>query len=88
MDDLIDAKTGEALCWKDCKTLYGALERYGITDTGPVGDEQLYILNDDATSKKKSHIVSNIRNRLKNNPEKKYLIIFMMAGHGMIESGK
>ena len=49
MPDLKDAKTGEKLCWKDCEIMRDAFQRYGITDTGPIDDKNLYILNDNAT---------------------------------------
>ena len=33
------------------------LEKYDIKDTGPIDDENLYLLNDNATSAKMNHKV-------------------------------
>ena len=65
-----------------------ALERYGIKDTGPIEDENLYVINDNATFKKTSSIMKNIRQRIANNPDKNYLVVYVLAGHGMIAAGK
>ena len=63
-----------------------ALEHYDITDTGPPGDEKLYVIDDNATTEQVDKVMSSIKKRLEDNPDKKHLIIFMMAGHGMIEN--
>ena len=78
----------ESICWKDCGTMMNALDRYGITDTGPIDNKNLYILNDNATAAKMRKVMANIRNRLTNEPTKKFLIIYVFAGHGMNTCGK
>ena len=65
-----------------------ALKRYNITDTGPVDDENLYVLNDDATAAKMRKVIVSIKNRLAAEPTKKFLIVYVFAGHGMNTCGK
>ena len=62
--------------------------QYGIEDTGPIGDENLYVLNDEASARKMLKVMKSIRSRIMSNPEKNYLVIYMLAGHGMISTGK
>ena len=64
------------------------LEQYGIKDTGPVDDKNLYVLNDNATAAKIRDVMKNIRHRISSNPEKNFLVVYVLAGHGMIDSGK
>ena len=42
-------KQGEPICWQDCELMRKHLEPYGIKDTGPIKDKNMYILNDNAT---------------------------------------
>ena len=65
-----------------------AIERYGITDTGPVEDKNLYILNDDATKVKVSRVMANIRERVDSEPDKNFLIVYVIAGYAMDACGK
>ena len=87
MSNLKD-KNGASLPLKDCEEMREALKRYGITDTGPIGDENLYVLNDNATAAKIRKVMQNIRHRIASDPEKNYLVVYVLAGHGMIVSGK
>ena len=83
MPDLVD-KQGKSLCWKDCETIRNAFERYNIVDTGPPDEKDLYVFNDNATSAKITKVISNIKRRLLENPDKNFLIFLILAGHGMI----
>ena len=76
-------------CKKDCDQIRVALERYGITDLGPPDKEgkDLYIM-DNPTMKRKDEVVKNIKLRLREHPNDNFLIVFVLAGHGMHESGK
>ena len=87
MSDLKD-KNGLSLPLKDCETMRIVLERYGITDTGPIDDKNLYVLNDNATAAKIRKVLKSIKHRISSNPEKNFLVIYVLAGHGMIDSGK
>ena len=49
MPNLTDKKK-ESLTKKDCDKMRDVLGRFGIKDTGPVGDENLYVLYEDTTS--------------------------------------
>ena len=87
MSDLKDKK-GASLTFKDCELIKEVLDRYDIRDTGPVDDKNLYVLNDSATSAKIIQVMKNIRQRIGSNPEKNFLVVYVLAGHGMIDSGK
>ena len=87
MPDLVD-KNGEPLCWKDCEDMRAVLEPFGVTDTGPIEDKNMYILNNNATAKKVNKMMGNIKRRMKNNPKRNYLVIYVLAGHGMISGGR
>ena len=66
--DLKD-ENGESLVLKDCVLMRSVLERYDIKDTGPAGDENLYMLNDNATSSRINlTVMKNIKIRIMNNP--------------------
>ena len=88
MPNLVNKKTGESFCWADCETMRKCLERYSITDTGPVDDKNMYIINDNATSAKMRKVMTNIRKRLLAEPHKNFLIVYVFAGHGMNACGK
>ena len=87
MADLKD-KNGEGLCWKDCETMREVLEEFGVTDTGPIEDKNMYIIKDNATIKKTNAVIKSLKVRLKANPKKNFLVIYVLAGHGMIAGGK
>ena len=84
MDDLKDDK-GNSLCWKDCLDMKQVLERYSITDTGP---NDLYIMNEENTMQKVVKVIVHIKKRFKKHPDKKFLIVYVLAGHGMQDSGQ
>ena len=73
MDDLPDSK-------KDCAAFRAAFNKYEITDTGP-GD--IYKIEDNPSTEHKDAVFLSIRKRLRDNPSKNYLIVFVLAGHGM-----
>ena len=87
MPNLYDKK-GEPICWKDCETMRKALEPYGLKDTGPIEDQNMYVVNDNATFKKVSGIMTNIQRRMNANPEKRYLVVYVIACHGMNNGGE
>ena len=64
-------------CGKDIVAFKGAMERYGITNPADIYElEDPKFMQTLKTMKK-------IRERLKDNPEKKHLILYVAAGHGM-----
>ena len=78
MDDLPDSKS-------DCATLRTALDKYEITDTGP-GD--IYRIEDNPSTEHKEAAFLSIKKRLRDNLQKKYLIVFVLVGHGMQQGSK
>ena len=69
---------------QDCLTLRVALEAYGIVDRGP---DNMYVM-DDPNMKRVRAVKRSLMMMLKDNPDKKVLIVFILAGHGMQMSGK
>ena len=57
---------------------------YGVTDRGP---NDLYVMQD-PDQKRIRKVKKSLLTVLKNNPEAKVLIVFVLAGHGMQVSGK
>ena len=48
----------------------------------------MYILNDDATKVKVSRVMANIRERVDSEPDKNFLIVYVIAGYAMDACGK
>ena len=88
MPDLKSKKSGKSYSWKDCEKMRECLERYNITDTGPIEDKNLYVIDDNATAAKMKKVMSSIRRRLRAEPNKNFLIVYVFAGHGMNACGK
>ena len=90
MDNLRDKKSGASVTAQDCALMRGTLERYGITDVGPLNDENenLYVVNDNATAAKMREVMKSIKDRIKSDKEKNYLVIYVLAGHRMMTAGK
>ena len=61
------------------------MERYNIVDTGPDG---IYNMENDPTQKEVRETNASIRKRLRAEPEMNFLIIQILAGHGMIDQGR
>ena len=85
-----NGKTVQALddlpsCKDDCAALRIALAKYHITDTGP-GD--IYRIEDNPSAEHKDAILLSIKKRLRDNPHKNFLIVFVLAGHGGQEGSK
>ena len=87
MADLKD-KNGDLICWKDCETMRLALEPFGVTDTGPIENQNMYIINNDATIKKVNKVMANIHRRIKENKQTRYFVIYVLASHGMVNGGQ
>ena len=76
---------GNSLCKKDIDKIRPILEMYGINDNGP---NDLYIINETAITRKAvTGPINDIKKRLGASPEKTFLIVFVIAGHGMQDSG-
>ena len=56
------------------------MERYNIKDMGP---DNLYKLDNDPDRKALWKARRSILDRLMTNPEKKFLIVYVLAGHGI-----
>ena len=84
MPDLKDAN-GNSKCWKDCAKIKPILERYGLDDNG--GTENLYIINENGTQISITKAISHIKRRLLNEPQKNFLIVYIIAGQGMHSGG-
>ena len=69
----------------DCAAFRTALDQYHITDAGP-GD--IYRIEDNPSSEHKDAILLSIKKRLRDNPTKKFLIVFVLAGHGMQQGSR
>ena len=85
MDDLKD-EDDNSLCLKDCDTIRPVLESYGITDLG--GEGKPHIMNDNGTFKKIFTVMRDLKKRFTMEPDKNFLIVFVLAGHGMQVSGQ
>ena len=83
MPDLIRVEDGveRKYCKEDCAKMRDAMKNYGVTDTGP---DDLYVIDDDPNWTQVENVLINIRARLRDNPEKKHLIVLIATGHGMI----
>ena len=85
-----DGKYGQAMqdlpgTEKDCRAIRKAAKKYGATDNG----DGTYTLKDtEANHGNYRKIQRSILTRLRAKPEKKYLIIYCFAGHGMNENGR
>ena len=62
-----------------------ALEKYGITDMGP---DDMYRMIDNPKKKQKDAVIRDIKFRLLQQPNENFLIVFILAGHGMHADGK
>ena len=82
--DVVD-KNGDPLCWKDCETIRNVLKQFGFKDDGQLEE---YIFNDDATKRTLATAMMSIKKKMMNNPVKKYLVIYVIAGYGCIEDGQ
>ena len=61
------------------------MKKYKVTDTGV---DNLYTMEDNPTEKQVSQVLTDIRKRLRENPDKNFLVISCWAGHGMQLQGK
>ena len=80
MDDLKD-EDGNSLCWKDIEAIKPILERYGIGNKSE--PENLYILNEAHAFAPVKKVIVEIRRRIRDNPDTNFLIVYVLAGHGM-----
>ena len=67
-------------CKQDCKTIRSAMKRYKITDTG---ENDMYIMDNDPSDMQVKATITNIRKRIRSKPDDNFLIIYVLAGHGM-----
>ena len=67
-------------CKQDIKEIEEIFARYGVTD---MGTDKIYQLNDTPSWKRVERARKDIAGRIKRNPEKKFLVVFAIAGHGM-----
>jgi len=72
-------------CKDDCASLREAMRRYLVLDDGP---EQLYKMDDNPDLKRLWRVRRHIRRRLMDNPDKNFLIVYVLASHGIQSSGK
>ena len=68
------------MCKSDCEIVRRTLKKFQVTDTGKDG---IYNLVNDPTLVQVVNATADIRRRLKRNPDKLFLIFYMIAGHGM-----
>ena len=68
----------------DCAWLEGAMEQYLIMDYGP---DNMYKMINDPSYKMVDATRRSIMKYLKNNPEKKVLVVYVFACHGVVERG-
>ena len=78
MDDLPGSKD-------DCAEFKVALDQYQITDAGP-GD--IYRIEDNPSGDHKDAVLLSIKKRLRDNPTKQFLIVFVLVGHGMQQGSR
>ena len=66
--------------YDDYKTMEATLAPFGITDHGK---DDMYKMIDDGTLAKKRAVYKDINDRMQKQPDKKFLVVFLMACHGM-----
>ena len=54
--------------------------RYGVLDSGAC---DIYTMNDGATKSNKDQVIKSINQRLEKNPNKKFMVVYLLDGHGM-----
>ena len=67
-------------CKNDCRRMRRTLERFGI---GLREKYNFYFDKDDTTAMKCMKAVRDLKNRCKENPDKRFLFVYVLAGHGM-----
>ena len=72
-------------CEDDIEAFKGAMEQYGITKATNPGN--IYELKD-PKNMEVMKTMAEIKKRLKANPDKKHLILYVAAGHGMNVNGQ
>ena len=77
--------SGLSRATEECKVLARALQRYEVTDTGPNGE---YNMTGTLTKIKYDEAIFSLTRRLKENPEKRFLVIHCYSGHGLNENGR
>ena len=78
-------QNGHSKPWKKCEKLKLQFERYGIEDFG--GESNLHLLNETGTTKTIQTSMQNICQMLQEKPEQNHLLIYVIAGHGMVHYG-
>ena len=61
------------------------MERYDISDTGP---DDLYIIKNEPNSNTVNEVINNIKQRLRDNPQENFLIVYVVVGQGMESYGQ
>ena len=80
MDNLVD-KEGNSLCWKDCMEMRHTLTYYGF----PLDDwNNIWFLNDVGYAKNIVKMNTELKKRFARQPEKRFLVVSTLAGHGMM----
>ena len=70
---------------EECESMKTALEEYGISDTGA---ENIYTMTEDPTSQKVKQAMRSLKNRLNDNKDKKFLIVYVIVGQGLHSHGQ
>lgn len=74
-------------CKKDSNIFRVCMEKFGIRDCG-LGTDMYNLRLSDPTKKELEKAMLFLRKQFKNNPDKKYLVAYVFAGHGIQQSGK
>ena len=85
MGEIVQFYANLTECKKDCKTFKNAMKEYKITDTGP---EDIYNMDSNPKDDTIKETVKEIKIRLRDNPDKNFLIFYILAGHGMVMGGR
>ena len=72
-------------CKNDCITFRQAMTRFQILDNGEGG---IYNMENDPSFKTVQKTMANIRRKLATNPDQQFLFFYVLAGHGMVMSGR
>ena len=70
---------------EDGESMRAAFESYQVTDSG---QKNIYTLTEDPTSKKVKEAMRSLKNRLNDNQDKKFLVIYVIVGQGLQNHGQ
>ena len=84
-DKIMQGVTDLSECRKDIEIVCSTLKRYNIKD---MGRKDIYKLDKDPSWAEVIVARKDLSSRVKNSPDLKFLLIFVVAGHGIMRDGR